>query len=273
MATLNGSYQLLAESGYYTFLASYNGQVCLRLYARVSSQDVSSNCSVVDVKITKYLIGTSAQVKYTCDNSAGSLSGDLTATYSSGRATYSAYNEYTLIEQSFTVWHNDDGTKSLTLGATYDDTFIAPLSTGQVVCTLPAIARATTIGVVHMWAIEDGIGVTFTPAVSHFWHNLIVNAGGQTVLVRENYTSGAWVSPTAEELLTFYRIGSPQLQIILDTYNGASYVGRHNVDTALLDMGNMYLRVGGQWKRGVIYVGGKPGVMMVRVGGEWKVAR
>ncbi len=273
MATLNGSYQLLAESGYYTFLAAYNGQVCLRLYARVSHQDVGSNCSVVDVKITKYLIGTSSQVKYSCDNSAGSLSGDLAATYSGGKATYYAYNEYPLIEQSFTVWHNADGTKSLTLSANYDDTFISPLATGSVVCTLPAIARATAISEVRVGAIEQGIAVHFTPAVPHFWHNLIVLANGEYVLVRENYTAGTIVYPTAEELLSIYRIGFTKLQIVLSTYNGAQFVGEHKADADLSDMGNVHLKVGGQWQRGVAYVGSHPGVMMVHIGGEWRVAR
>ncbi len=278
MATLTTAYQLLAQSGYYTFLSAYGGKVCLRLYARVGAQSVSGNTSTVDIKLTKYLTGSSASVQYSCYQKDATLSGDLSHTWSDGGyATFHALSEYILFEKSFTVSHNADGTKSLSLAASYDDSYIAALTIGTVVCTLPTIARKSEIGGVSLsgGAIEQGFSVDFTPASTAFTHTLTLLAGGQTVAARSGYAAGATVALSGSELLTLYRAlgheGSATVQ--LQTQNGSTVIGQSTATLALTGLGNIHLCRGGDWRRGLLYVGNAPAVVMVRAGGEWRPAR
>lgn len=174
MATLTTEYQLLAESTYYTFLSSYNGKVCIRLYARYSGQSVANNTSLVYVKLTRNVIGDYSNVKYGCYQKDAAVSGDLKATYSnSDYASFYAGNEYTIIEQAYTVNHNADGTKSLTLAATYDDSYISALSISSVSCTLPTIPRAST-PTLGAYSIELGSSVSiYTNAASSAFRHII----------------------------------------------------------------------------------------------------
>ncbi len=276
MATLTTSYQLLGESEPYTFLSAYGGTVCLRLYARVSAQSVSDNASTVDIKLTKYLSGTSSAVQYSCYQKTATLSGDLAHTWSdSAYATFQAKSEYTVFEKAFSVAHNADGTKSLSLAASYDDSYIAALTIPTVSCTLPTIARKSEIGGVSLsgGAIEQGFSVSFTPASSAFSHRVELLAGGSIVAARDAYSSGTTIVLTAEELLSLYRMKTKTVTVRLITKSGGSEIGRVETTVTLSALGNAHLRVSGVWKRGMICVGASPGVMMIKIGGSWTPAR
>ncbi len=276
MATLTTTYQLLAQSEPYTFLAANNGTVCLRLYARVSAQRVGDNASTVDIKLTKYLTGTSSAVQYSCYQKTAALSGDLAHTWSdSAYATFQAKSEYTVFEKAFSVAHNADGTKSLSLAASYDDSYIAALTIPTVVCTLPTIARKSEIGGVGLSgsAIEQGFSVSFTPASASFSHRVELLAGGSTVAARDAYSSGTTIVLTAAELLSLYRMKTKTVTVRLITKSGGSEIGRVETTVTLSALGNAHLQIGGAWKRGMICVGASPGVMMIRRSGEWKVAK
>ncbi len=278
MATLTQTYQLLTESGYYTFLSAYGGKVCLRLYAKVSAQSVSANSSTVDIKLTKYLTGSSKQVSYSCTQKSASLSGDLSHTWSNGSyTTYYAQSEYTLFEKSFTVSHAADGKKSLSLNANYDDSYIAALSTGKVSCSLPTIARKSEIGSVSLTddSIEQGFSVAFAPASSAFTHTLTLAVGGNTVLSRSGYTAGTTIRLSGSELLALYRaLGhAGSAKVHLNTLNGSSAIGQSTSTLALTGLGNIHLRSGGDWRRGLLYVGRAPAVVMVNKNGTWGPAK
>lgn len=276
MATLTTSYQLLGESDYYTFLSAYGGMVCLRLYAKVGSQSVSGNTSVVDIKLTKYLTGSSSSVKYSCYQKDASLSGDLSHTWSdSAYATFSAFSEYTIFEKSFSVLHENDGTKSLSLAAGYDDSYIAALSVGTVVCSLPTIPRKSSIGGVSLAAgtIEQGFSVSFSPASSSFLHRVELLVSGSTIVARDSYSSGVAITLSAAELLALYRMKTKAITVRLITRSGGSEIGRTETAVTLSALGNAHARTGGQWRRGMICVGASPGVMMIKQDGEWRVAK
>lgn len=162
MATLSTTYQLLAESDYYTFLSDYNGKVCIRLYAKYNNQDISGLTSSVGIKLTKNLTGTSSSVHYSCYQKTASLDGDLSHSYSnSDYATFNALSEYVIFEETFTVTHDDDGRKSLELSASYDDSYISPLTTGWVSCDLPTIPRQATITSAKNFTDEENPTITY----------------------------------------------------------------------------------------------------------------
>ncbi len=279
MATLTASYQLLAESAYYTFLSAYGGKVCLRLYAKVSAQNVSGNTSTVDIKLTKYLTGSSTQVAYSCYQKEAGLSGDLSHTWSNGDyATFYALSEYTIFEKAFTVTHNADGTKSLSLAASYDDSYVAALSINTVVCTLPTIVRKSEIGGVAVAeeGIEHGFVVFFDAASSAFGHQLDLLAGSQVIARRPGYSSGQpFILSNSEQLALYRAVGrTGTVTIRLHTFTSPSQsTWLSQSDTAVhVSLGNVYVRVGGTWRRGLMCVGGAPAVVMVNKNGTWRPA-
>lgn len=276
MATLTTSYQLLAESDSYTYNSNYAGKVCLRLYAKIGSQSVSGNTSTVDIRLVKYLTAQYSNVYYSCYQKDASLSGDLSHTWSdSAYASYYPQTEYIVFERSFSVAHNADGSKSLSLAASYDDSFIAALSVGAVVCSLPTIPRKSSIGGVSLasGAIEQGFSVSFSPASSSFSHRVELVVSGSTIVARDSYSSGVAITLSAAELLALYRMKTKAVTVRLITRSGGSEIGRAETAVTLSALGNAHARTGGQWRRGMICVGASPGVMMIKQDGEWRVAK
>ena len=276
MVKLNNTYQLLSESQDYTFLSAYNGKVRIRLYARIHEQSTAENKSIVYVKLTRYVTGDYSNVQYSCYAKEAKLGGDLSLSYSNGDyASFSAGNEYTIFEKDFTVYHADDGSKSLRLNAYYDDSYISPLSIGDVYCELPTIARKSEIGTVAFTdgAIERGFSVSFVSAASSFVHCLELAASDEVIATRDGYTSGSDVALTADELLALYRKNTKDVTVRLITKNNGTDIGSAEKTETLAEIGNTYIKADGAWKRGVVHVGNNPGVMMIRHGGEWTVAR
>lgn len=233
MVTLSTNYQLLAESSDHTFLAAYNGKVRIRLYARYSGQSVENNTSLVYVKLTRYLTGSSSSVKYSCYQKEATIAGDLSATYSNSAYTsFYAGSEYTIIEQAYTVEHNADGSKSLTLRASYDDSYIPLLSINSVTCTLPTIPRAST-PVLSDYSIVLGQNVSiytnaassaFRHTISYNWYSL-ENGEPAWVTIATNVTDVVhWRVPVdfAENLPGTDR-GTGKIKC--ETYNGNTRLG------------------------------------------------
>lgn len=276
MIQLNSEYQMLKQSDTVTFLSQYNGKVCIRLYGRVSNQSTADNTSTVEIKLTRYVTGDYSNVKYGCYDKQASIGGDLSHSYANSDYTsFYAGNEYTIFERSFTVWHTADGTKSLTLTAAYDDSYISPLSIGAQTFALPPIARADEIGGVQLsgGAIEAGVAVTFVSHSSTFTHRLTLQAGGQAVAVRDSYPSGQTVTLSAAELLTLYRTGAMTLTVQLTTLQNGKELGFKSTQVTLSERGNCHLRENGLWRRGLVCVGGNPAVVMVKTAGQWVVAK
>ena len=238
MATLTTEYQLLAQSSEHTFLSAYNGKVRIRLYAKYSGQSVANNTSLVYVKLTRYLTGSSSQVKYSCYEKVATLSGDLSASYSNSAYTsFYAGSEYTIIEQAYTVNHNADGSKSLTLRAVYDDSFIPSLSIGNVTCTLPTIPRAS-IPVLSDYVLNLGQTVSIYPSaasdafrhtISYNWYSLENDEPAWVTIAEDVKDVVHWKVPVefAENLDETDRgVGS----IKCETYNGTTRLGTSIVE-------------------------------------------
>ena len=276
MLRLTETYQLLAQSGYVTFLAQYGGKVCLRLYGRVSGRSVDANQSTVDLRLVRYLVADYSNVKYSCYAKQASVSGEVSYSYAnSDYTTFYAGNEYVIFERSFTVTHQPDGSRTLTVRADYDDSYISPLSLDAVACELPPIARASEIAEVSLadGAIEAGVTVTFAAASPTFTHRLALRAAGAEVAVWEDYRSGTPVTLTAAELLTLYRTGERTLTVALTTRQGGMDVGTAETTLALTALGNLHLYRDGLWQRGLALVGRRPAVALVRHNGEWRAAK
>lgn len=268
--TLSQDYQLAVQSPAQYFSYEQDGQMCLRLYARVSNQRIGENTSTVDILVTKYLFGAG---QYECPSTWTGLTGELDDTiWDRTVHTFVAPNEYTMFERSYTLTHDIYGRKSLSLGAECHDAASPLLSTGIVRLDLPAFDRLSQISEMEGDALEQGLRF-YCSTLPSLTHRLIIEAGGRRVLTRENYVSGATVTPSAEELLSLYRAYTNSIQVRLETYHGTTCLGHKTLEVTLPEVGNLYLRMDGQWRRVIPYVGSRAGVAMIKIGGTWRVAR
>ncbi len=279
MATLTNTYQLLAESGYTTFLSQYNGKVAIRLYARINSQDIANNTSVVQIKLTRNIIGDYSNVGYSYASASASLGGTVSHSWSEGSSGGTDYvGEHLVFEKEFTVWHGDDGTCAIQLSAQYDDSYISGCAIASVYCDLPTIPRKGEIGSVTVsgQGIEEGLVVFYSQPSSHFNYTLEMFVGGQRIFIREGYASGTPILLSASELLTLYRAlgrgGTAVLRLhtFTDQWVG---IGRSDYAVTLNGLGNIHLHKNGAWRRGLLCVGRSPAVVMVRKNGVWGPAR
>jgi hypothetical protein len=255
---------------------SKNGYT-LTLSVVENSTSVSSNTSNITVTLTlkangSYIQGNRMWGDITVD-------GSWVAGYDSSYSLPGYYGSVTLKTYSGNVTHNADGTKTITVTATLgstDGSYPNPGSaTVSVELTLSTIPRKSNVGQVHLsgGAIEAGVSVTFAPASSTFTHRLTLLAGQTAVAVRGSYTSGTSVTFTAAELLTLYRTGQTALTVQLTTLQNGKELGSTTAQVTLTERGNLHVRQGGLWRRGVAYVGNNPAVVMVRQNGAWRAAK
>ena len=191
----------------------------------------------------------------------------------------SSYGSVPLKTYSGDVAHNADGAKTITVTATLDTTDGALPNPGSatvsVDLTLSTIPRKSEIASVTFTddAIERGFSISFTPASTSFTHRVEVIADGEMVASRDGYSAGSVISFTADELLALYRKNVKTVTVRLITKTNGSNIGTDDESKTLSAVGNAHIKVGGEWKRGVIYVGSAPGVVMIKQNGEWRVAR
>ena len=273
MATLTSTYQLLVQSDEgYEFNPKNSGMAYMRIYAKCT-QYISENYSIVTIKMERHLTSNYSGDWYSCASRSASLSGDVSHSFSDGYKKYMV-GDHVIFEKDFKVKHNDDGSKSLSLSASYSDSHGASQS-AWATCSLPTIPRKSEIKTVSFTddAIERGFSISFTPASTSFTHRVEVIADGETVASRDGYSAGSVISFTADELLALYRKNVKTVTVRLITKTNGSNIGTDDESKTLSAVGNAHIKVGGEWKRGVIYVGSAPGVVMIKQNGEWRVAR
>ena len=205
---------------------NYAGYYTGKLSVWENSYDVSSNSSNVGYRLQ--LIS----------GSSGRFSG-LNASYSvnidgvvrnSGSGSYSLGHNgtITLCEGNFTIWHNDDGRKSVWCSATIDfqsHTY----SPGDFYpggnLDLSTIPRASSISCTTA-SVEETSIITIASASNSFRHNVRVDFGSQHINIVENREGGnfSWTIPSI-----FYNeipnSKSGTGTIICDTYNNGVFLG------------------------------------------------
>lgn len=255
---------------------SKNGYT-LTLSVVENSTSVSWNTSNISVTLTLKANGSYIQGNRMWGGI--SIDGTNVASYDGTYSLPSHYGSVTLKTYNGDVEHNADGTKTITVTATLgstDGTYPNPGSaTVSVSLTLSTIPRKSEISSVQMTngVIETGVSVNFTPASSAFTHRLTLLAGQTAVAVRHPYASGQTVTLSAAELLTLYRSKQTTLTVQLTTLQNGSTLGTATAQITLTERGNLHVRQGGLWHRGVACVGGNPAVVMVRQNGEWRAAK
>ena len=230
--TLNTSYQLLNKVTIPSSVATTE----VRLYAKIGTQNIASNYTPVTSKITFYR-GTG---NYQTSSWQTNLTGDVSGSNSGGYTTFQT-GETTLLETTQNIYHNQDGTKGINIGAFYNDTFQGKNKTiDNVYVTLPTIPRASKFGIIPNFTIDgnENVGVAFSVPVTKYYASfrdlLEIKIGNTSIATRDNYISGN-VTLSSEELTKVYSnmaSNTVDFTFILKTFNGSTQIGSTQTVTA-----------------------------------------
>lgn len=235
-----------------------------KLETSESNVNVSNNTSVVTV--TAYLgrassrsyIGTTWSGKITVNGSTQNMSGTIPyKTYIDGGAWY------TLATKSFTVTHNDDGSKTVSISSNWSpESGVVPSSasaSGNM--TLTTIARKSTVSCTN-GNIGSNVTISISRKSSSFTHTLTYTFGNLsgTIATKTSSTSVSWTLPD-----TFYaqtpNSNEKTGTITCTTYNGNTSIGSNScsfkayvtnanpifTDFSYIDVGDV-----GEWDSSII---------------------
>lgn len=257
----------------------------LRLDVSESSYSVDNNTSTVSW--TLYIVNGGSRF-------AGASFQYTVTINGSKRADYSGYDVDTrdvdygqphkLASGTYTVGHNNDGTKTIACSATCSGG--GGYGPGNGSCggnlTLTTIPRAAVISSFSGTDIDNDFSVGYTKYVNDWTYYLRLSLSDNTQLDRAVYnTSGAiYKLPESAKDIIYNSVGNDdtvEIKAVIETYNGNTKVGESTALTNTCNINrNMWLNVSGAWKRGIPYVNvngvWKKGIPYIKINGVWKKA-
>ncbi len=258
MAIINGSFTGGTFAQYYSFYIEY-----------FSTQNIANNTS--QLTVNTYIRKDKATQTTYGNNKAASQSVDGTSR--STTFSYDFRNSTLKLVQSetYTVYHNADGTKSLYIGAnaTGGTSLLGAASAGATV-TLPTIPRAST-PTAYATTTGSNMRVDIAAAATAFRHEVVVAIGNysRTVQAAAGLTSVlvptdmAWANAIPNAT-------SGTAAVTLRTYNGNTLIGTKTTTATLLVAASILPTVSGtltpQNLLGGYYVQGKSGVKVTLSG-------
>ena len=204
----------------------------LRLDWAITGQSINDNTSTINLDLWVY-DGTGYSQNETAYEAYYILQGEKRW----NPYNYSTTGWYKLGSKSITVSHNADGTGSVTLSAEWDcgwDSAYTPrhLALSETV-TLTTIPRASSVS-----ASGDTLGqpvaITISRASSSFTHKLYYSCGSISWagIASDVGTSYRWTPPVSLAAQA-PNASSVVLSIIVETYNGSTYIGVSSVQMTL----------------------------------------
>ena len=206
-----------------------NGSKCdTWIEYKVTSQSVVNNTST----LVAYL--------YTCANYSNSTSYSSTAnygylTYDSGTKQYTSISGYDFTNQTpvlfasytFTISHNTDGTKQITLQGAWSTSHSTYISGGNVSAqvTLPQIARASSVSNMTTFLGTAGT-ITISRQSSSFTHTITYSFGSAsgTLATKTSSTTITW-TPPVNLIAQITNASSKTGTITCETFSGNTSVG------------------------------------------------
>ena len=151
--------------------------------------------------------------------------------------TYVNVGQWLLMhEEAFTITHDADGSKTITVGSQMDDAEFNPGWTNvQGTFTLTTIPRTSKPSFPSKGTLESNLTFNTNRASSSFTHKLIICRG--TTVYQTISNQGATISWTPS-LDTYARLitGNPpsgNFQMICETYNGSTKIGQESATISL----------------------------------------
>lgn len=219
------------NSGYTIINGSTTGsngsKVDTWLEYKVTSQNVANNTSTV--RVVLYSAATfSSTTKWESASNFGYVGYDngnkqyLSTTYDFSNYAVNKFGDYT-----YTISHNSDGTKTVTLQGSWSTSHSSYISGGSASgsVTLPQIARASSVSAMNTKLGTAGT-ITITRQSSSFTHTLTYSFGSAsgTIVTKTSETSVSWTPPVsliAQITNATSRTGT----ITCETFSGNTSVG------------------------------------------------
>lgn len=255
----------------------------LRLDVSESSYSTANNTSTLSW--TLYIVNGSSRFNASL-NYKVIINGSTRADYSGNvNTTDVSYHEaHYLTSGTYTVTHNNDGTKTVSCSAECSGG--GSYGPGNGSCSgnlkLTTIPRAAAISSFSGNDIDNDFSVGYTKYVNNWTYYLRLSLSDNTQLDRTEYnTSGAIykLSESAKDII-YNSVGNNDtvnIKAVIETWNGGTKVGESSALTNTCNINrNMWLNVNGTWKRGIPYVNingvWKKGIPYIKINGEWKKA-
>ena len=204
----------------------------LRLDWSITGQSINDNTSNINLDLWVY-DGTGYSQNETAYEAYYILQGEKRW----NPYNYSTTGWYKLGSKSITVSHNADGTGSVTLSAEWDcgwDSAYTPrhLALSETV-TLTTIPRASSVSASGD-TLGQAVSITISRASSSFTHKLYYSCGSISWagIASDVDTSYSWTPPVALAAQA-PNASSVVLSVIVETYNGSTYIGASSVQMTL----------------------------------------
>lgn len=179
--------------------------------------------------------------------------------------------------QTFT--HNTDGTKDISVYLSYNS---GTSRLGTVSCntsfSFPDIARASKIGDISTFYVEDTFYVPITKYSSSFTDNLAIKIGSTTIKSISNYISNNAIKFTPEENLKAYNLlnssNKATFTFVVTTKSGTTTIGSDTATVTGIAAGNVKMKINGVWGRSLLWIKidgiWKRALIWVKISGTWR---
>lgn len=204
--------------------------VTLRVVGTQTSQDISSNSSVVRVQV---FIDTSAGSWNGYGGSGTVYVDGIPYSISGAFGSPSSWMSTKLYDVSFRIYHNADGTRKVNLSAGFSTGISPGYVDAYSTVTLTTIPRKTTV--YGGWSRELGTAQIFelNRASSSFTHTLRYKFGSKSGTIGTNLgTTASWTPPLslASEIPNSTK---GTVTVYCDTYNGSTLIGTTSATATL----------------------------------------
>ena len=221
MATLTTSWQKFSEVSIYS--GSY-----LQVWARYTSQSIANNQTVVEAQLR---IHNDSGTGYNCyTHSCNFNGGTFTASDYQGSYYHGwGAGDHTLLSQSLTLTHNQDGTLSFNIGGYFTCSAGIGGTAPTVNITVPKINRISLVTLSKSnFNIGETIKATITQYVSSYRQDLYIDINGTETLIQSSAT-GEITIDTSTYASAIYQ-ATPTSKYLdgtfkLKTYNGSTLIG------------------------------------------------
>ncbi len=217
MATLNYDWQKIGTGSEKNF---NNPRAHLELYAKLNSQDVGNNKSNVTVELR--LVMSSGYIG-NYQATYWSIGGNLSA---SGDLGSGSYYSRTLGSATGDIYHNNDGTKSVSFSGGFNPTAWGITLDVSGSATLPTIPRASQPSVSSA-SVTLGSAVTINTnrASSSFTHTLEYSFGSASGTIATGVGGSTSYTPPVSLAAQIPNATSGTMTITCKTYNGSTHIG------------------------------------------------
>lgn len=196
-----------------------------------SSTSTANNTSALSYSLVLTSTGGSAQY-----NGAGSYAININGSrVRSGTVNLNVgtYGSVTLASGSTTVGHNNDGSKTVSVSASYSSAasayYLPSSGSTSGSLTLTKIPRASKIDTFTGSTIDGTFTVTYTKSVSTYTDKLRISIPDVKALMTIDYTSGKSFNLDSTSLEYIYSnyttTQTVQLGAVMETYNGTTKIG------------------------------------------------